>query len=121
MLVAGDSLTGTNRIFMNSLNASSIQLYLVDFTGSIKNNPPEDNGFNIYPNPANNFVNIFSEKEGNYLVELLDITGKVVISEMSYISKSVKKINIENLASGTYILKISDSKDYFSKKIIVNK
>lgn len=121
MLVAGDSLIATNRIFMNSLNASSIQLYLVDFTGSINNNPPEDNGFNIYPNPANNVVNIFSEKEGNYLVELLDITGKVVISEMSYISKSVKSINIENLASGTYIIKISDSKDCFSKKIIVNK
>jgi predicted acyl esterase len=120
MLVGGDSLIATNKVYMNSVNASSIQLYLVDFSGSVKNNQPEQSSFEIYPNPAKDFLNISCKNESDYLVEISDITGKILISENYNITKSGNKISIANLAAGNYIIRISDNNSSYSKKLIIN-
>ncbi len=66
--------------------------------------------FSIYPNPAKNVVNI--QFKDNLSVTpksamVYDLTGKVVLTT----SDLSQPINVEKLASGTYILSISDTND----------
>ena len=72
--------------------------------------------FAVFPNPAKNVVNI--QLNDNLDVTLnsasvYDMTGKVVLTTTNL----SQPINVENLASGTYILSISDSnnKNYGQK------
>ena len=56
----------------------------------------------IYPNPSGSFVSIESEMEISS-VEFYDQTGKLI-----FINKiSLKSFNVENLRSGSYIIKLS--------------
>ena len=74
--------------------------------------------FSIYPNPTKNIVNIQLKDNLNVTLQsalVYDLTGKVVLS----ITDLNHPINVEKLASGTYILSISDTtgKSYTQKFI----
>ncbi|MCF6130215.1 FG-GAP-like repeat-containing protein [Flavobacterium sp. AS60] len=64
--------------------------------------------FSIYPNPVKSVVNIQLQNNLNVTLKsalVYDLTGKVVLS-----TNAVNQpINVENLATGTYILTISDT------------
>ena len=78
-----------------------------------------DNGvFSIYPNPAKNIINIELQNNLSVLLKsalVYDLTGKVVLTT----NDLTQPINVEKLASGTYILSISDTsgKSYTQKFI----
>jgi hypothetical protein len=64
--------------------------------------------FSIYPNPAKNVVNIQLQDNSNVTLKsalVYDLTGKVVLST----DDVNQPINVEKLATGTYILSISDT------------
>ena len=66
----------------------------------------------VYPNPIQNQLTIKGESGQ---VELFDATGNLVLSTThNYLSV----LNVEYLAQGSYILKISNDKGIFSRKII---
>lgn len=72
--------------------------------------------FSVYPNPAKNVVNIqLKENLGITLksASVYDLSGKVVLTTTDL----SQPINVEKLATGTYILSISDSnnKNYGQK------
>lgn len=54
----------------------------------------------IYPNPATDYVNIFSTKHNIEKVSIFDLTGKQMISETK------QKINVSKLPSGVYVLSV---------------
>jgi hypothetical protein len=66
---------------------------------------------NIHPNPSTGDVNfdLVSTGEGTALVEVMDITGRVVLSSSSAIKdgKNTMKVDISSLAQGSYILRVS--------------
>src|SRR5690606_35158262 len=73
--------------------------------------------FSIYPNPATNMVNITNSE--NMLVEqvtVYDITGKQ-LSTQNYNNEIQIQLNIENLASGTYMLHIQTNAGLAVKKL----
>lgn len=77
----------------------------------------------IYPNPANDFVNIdfndFVKSEIN--IQIFDITGKSVYLNNRNLSveKSVQ-IKIADYAKGIYIIKINSEEFIFTKRLIIN-
>lgn len=60
----------------------------------------------VYPNPATSEVNITLEGAKVAAVEVADVTGRVVSSQ------AVKngKVNVSNLSSGVYFLRVKDDK-----------
>jgi hypothetical protein len=66
---------------------------------------------NIHPNPSTGDINfdLVSTGEGTALVEVMDITGRVVISSSSGIKdgRNTLKVDISSLAQGSYILRVS--------------
>lgn len=64
--------------------------------------------FNIYPNPANNVVNITSKRADNITkVMVYDTTGKKLHQQAFETASNQQQINIAHLAKGMYIIEIN--------------
>ncbi len=86
---------------------------LVDTKLLATNETKKTNNISIYPNPASNFINLQADKsiiDKSY--EIVDMAGKSVINNKI----SGKEINISNLTTGNYILKIDNQSYKFIKK-----
>ncbi len=73
------------------------------------------NKFSVYPNPAASYVNITSEVNIDN-VELYNSIGQLVLEK----KENAKQLNVENLKSGVYILKIYSGNLSAIKKVLVN-
>lgn len=72
--------------------------------------------FSIYPNPTSDYITLNNKVEESYDLFLFDITGKLIYQ--GAIDKT-KNLNISQYKSGTYILKITNAKRTFVKKVII--
>jgi PKD repeat protein len=72
---------------------------------------------NVFPNPANEFVTINIEDFQNKNIELIDISGKLIQSKLAN-SKNTT-LDLEELSSGVYFLRIQQNDTLFLKKLIV--
>ncbi|MES2566408.1 MAG: T9SS type A sorting domain-containing protein [Bacteroidota bacterium] len=62
---------------------------------------------NIYPNPAENDITIeFSNSKSSHNIELVDVTGKIVMADTT--EQSSYKIRKNHLSSGMYFIKVID-------------
>jgi len=80
-------------------------------------NEVDDNKISIYPNPANDLVNIFSQTPG--VLHIYNINGMLVKTEM--VNNSNEQIDISNLSNGIYIIKINTDTQNYTQKLVVNK
>ncbi len=98
-------------------NSGSEVLYLdhivIDGILGLGNN--NKNTFSVYPNPANNFVNITSQFSGDKNIAIYDILGKQVINT----TISSDRLNISELTSGVYMMTISQNGVSSTKKLVV--
>lgn len=67
----------------------------------------------IYPNPANNFVNI--EAEGNFTYSLIDISGKTVLRGNG---NDKTQLNLDGLQRGAYFIQINANGTEITQKLI---
>jgi hypothetical protein len=91
--------------------------YTEDISAGI-DNESQANLFNIYPNPANDVLSIEALSSGLYEVKVLDLAGKLILSEQLEGGLENKSINIENLAKGVYIIQIQDKDTQYAKRFI---
>lgn len=70
----------------------------------------------VYPNPANDFVNI-SGLPQNTSVIIYNIAGKAVYSKAS--TKDQTTINLSNFANGTYFVRLATEAEIVTKKISI--
>jgi len=82
---------------------------LVSFTSGVGIEEPAEEPltFKIYPNPCEETFSLNLMEKGNYLVRILDITGKKVISR--YTHEGITAFNMKSMAPGIYLVIISNS------------
>jgi hypothetical protein len=71
---------------------------------------------NIYPNPANELVNIESN-EKIISIEIYDVQGKLVYS--SIVNDFNSTINIQEFVSNIYLVKIKTELNYYQEKLLI--
>lgn len=76
------------------------------------------NDFTLYPNPANNEVNLSFDSSGDREITVLDELGRAIIRRRT-VGYSLH-IKLEGLSKGMYFLKSEMDSDVMIKKIIVN-
>ena len=76
------------------------------------NNLTKDNLFDIYPNPANSFLDIKTEEK------IKQVFLRNSIGELIQIS-TFNRLNIENIINGIYFVTIQTDKNNITKKIII--
>jgi len=69
----------------------------------------------VYPNPADNeiFVNVFTDVAREVHLSILDVTGKVMLSESYEVHAGnvIKQYNVSSFAKGIYMVKIISGQD----------
>lgn len=81
------------------------------FVGIKENSMVANLNFDLYPNPANDVINIRTadnQISGNTQIMIVDITGKVVLMENVNLtgSDNVVELNVANLTKGIYLVNI---------------
>ena len=76
--------------------------------------------FKIYPNPAAELLNVRAINETDIKIQIVDLQGKVVVNVATDISGGTASINISQLASGMYMVRIASGQAVEVKKLIVN-
>jgi hypothetical protein len=69
---------------------------------AVKETPEIKNELSIFPNPANNYINIQSTKNKIISVELYDLTGRLITSE-----RFEDKLILPSLRTGIYLLRVN--------------
>ncbi len=82
---------------------------------SVQNIATENTDVTIFPNPADDLLNIIFSGNTIALLEIYDITGRYITSKEI---KSHDKINIHSLAPGLYVAKLKLNEGAVSKKFI---
>lgn len=73
-------------------------------------------GLNLYPNPVSNGkVYVTSKNDLEKEIIIFDVLGKKVLQTVI----SSKELNVSNLSSGVYIIKINEGDASASRKLIV--
>lgn len=80
------------------------------------NNVIPESSIQVFPNPAKSVINIHTELLGNWFVEVFDAKGNKVLNTESH--NFNKQINVNELTSGSYFLKITSSDAKIWSKII---
>ncbi len=91
-----------------------------------KENPPPGNGVKVYPNPVSDYVNIelFGDISRNFRVEIINISGTVVISErMGFTDMywNTQQIPVEKLSTGLYFVRILSEDGVISRIFKIDK
>lgn len=114
-LVVGDTFTNQANIYFDfnfpiATNTESTTIQTLE-TESFLNN----NEITIYPNPTSGMLTIQTERNINFNIEIFDIMGKKIAQ-----LQNQAIIDISNINSGMYILKMTDleTNQVISKKII---
>lgn len=89
---------------------------------SIKNISPLDSQVNIYPNPANGYINVNLdlENEESIIINAITTTGKLIFTQKTgQIKNSNVILNISNWNSGIYFIQIQGNNSQITKRIVV--
>lgn len=87
---------------------------LVDNSASVKDNMIA--GLKLYPNPlTGNVLNISTDANATKTVAIFDVLGKQVVNTTT----SNTSINVSNLTSGVYMVKITEEGKTATKKLVV--
>lgn len=79
---------------------------------------------NLYPNPVADQLNlnINANEQGEYQIEIMDITGKLIQTDLSLLAagESEVQLDVSGLTPGFYMLRITNSSGTIIKKFIKN-
>jgi hypothetical protein len=74
------------------------------------------NNLKMYPNPAQNIVNIEVQNLDNTSVEVYDINGRQLFTQK--LNNTTNTVNIEKFAVGVYMFKVSSSQGTATSKVV---
>ena len=89
-------------------------------TGIQESTLDKNSNYSIYPNPAQNTINIVSlNKQSEAMdIEIFDIQGRSFLQEHLVIDES-STISVSSLKSGVYFIVISSANDKFTEKLVI--
>ena len=112
------------RIYNYALSASEIEK-ISSLTSGIDNTYTENERYlSLFPVPANERLNIsYSSNDSNLetKISVVDISGKVVISEQLDLVDSIYSLDVSQLNEGIYIFRLTNSKETLIKRFAVKR
>lgn len=116
---AGLNVAGFDHLYIafkyTSTDAASSNWEIADFKVHAEWDAVAENEaatFNLYPNPANNNINIVAEKDAQ--VQIIDMTGRIVMSVNAV--EGENSINVDDLESGVYFVRMNNAVVKFVKR-----
>lgn len=92
-------------------------------TFGIKKNETLANNFTVYPNPADDLLNIsFTSKDGeSYSLNVMDIFGRIIKQEaaQSAVGDNTHSLNLNGISSGVYIVVFQKGDELSKTRVII--
>ena len=104
-----DSQAGSGKTWQ--LDDIAVDGVLISATNDLKKS-----SFMVYPNPAQNLIQISTPSEKDLNISIYQISGKLVLQNEDKTSRSV---NISSLSPGYYLIKISDGNRVATSPLLV--
>jgi Secretion system C-terminal sorting domain len=111
------SNNGCNRTFASPTN-NNLSMKIIA-SPSLKNIDFSNEAFSISPNPASDFVTILSDNNAISNIEMTDVNGRIV-KTIKVGNLNETNVNISDLSSGVYMMKITTENGNATRKIIKN-
>jgi len=86
---------------------------IVVHTASVEENTIK--GFNMYPNPTKNVLNITTAQNLTKNVQIFDILGKQVVNT----NLNGTTLNVANLNAGLYLIKVQEAGNSVTRKLVI--
>jgi hypothetical protein len=87
------------------------------FDPSLQTSQFSENLFSVFPNPTKDIVNVSNTSASINSIEVTDLNGRVV-KTVNAIEASNAQVNISDLSSGVYMMKIVSDQGTTTKKVI---
>lgn len=85
-------------------------------------NTSEDSGFQVWPNPANDVVNITMENATDAMVQIIDASGRTVHQQQGItISNGPFAIPVGHLNNGIYHIRMANGTSILTERLILNR
>lgn len=104
----------SNQFLVDNVKAT---LVAVEALLDVDTNTISSNEFSLYPNPTKGLVSISNSSALINSIEITDLNGRVVKSITDASNLNVE-VNISDLSSGVYMMKIVSEKGTITKKVI---
>ncbi|THD33405.1 MAG: T9SS type A sorting domain-containing protein [Flavobacterium johnsoniae] len=107
----------TNTIIIDSAPILLVQDNNQERSSSKSKIEIQNENITVFPNPAENFLNILSPEilEGH----LFDLTGELIIKNIQ-LNEGINSIDIKNIVNGVYVLRaVNAQNEVFAKKVII--
>jgi hypothetical protein len=111
-------------IYVDDASASYLENWLIDPNSTFANNEQEcevlsnnhfsKDYFTLYPNPAKEFITVIAKAPANFTLS----TAQGNILTTDEIRQGLNRLNLSNLSSGLYFLKVYSKDGETTKKII---
>jgi hypothetical protein len=82
---------------------------------SISEDEDESTLITIYPNPANDFINIQTSNDSTYFVKIYNLEGKLIFNKSGFTDSTQINLTENNITPGVYIFKINNH----AQKVII--
>ena len=100
-----------------------IFFYLNDFNSAVHPTPFNKNEkkLSVYPNPCKDYLTIENQSftADDYLLEILDLSGRSLIKQPIYLS-TIDRVDVSSLESGIYVLRINNQEFLFNTLFVKN-
>jgi hypothetical protein len=126
----GNTNTTSNYQFVDkkpSVGFTYYRLKQFDLNGNYKYsdlrmvNFSSDNIISIYPNPNNGQFTVYALNAGNYEINILDLSGRLVYTSSTSSIETSLEANLQpGLVSGTYLVQVSSSTGTSIQKIVID-
>ena len=102
--------------------AGGFEAYTINYTATgcaVGVDEVEQADFSIYPNPnSGQFMIVNEGQAGNYVIEVMDVTGKVVYAEQMQLNGNAQtEINTSGINTGVYLVKMTNTEDNYHRTI----
>lgn len=89
----------------------------IDIDGTLDiEDEEEDMSFKLYPNPTKDIVDLHFNDQEERTIDLFDLNGRRILSKSS--DNRYDKLDLSNLQSGIYLLKIESQSGSMTKRIV---
>ena len=113
-VTGGAQNTASNNFLVDNIKVTSDS---VESLLGIDTNSASATKFLVYPNPTKNVVNITNSSSQISTIEITDLNGRVV-KQNNFSNTTDAQINISDLSTGVYMMKIISDNGTTTKKII---